>query len=325
VKIILYISTLLTIFLCSCKEGGGHAKPDEDAVLLQLEPPTEETDIASAEEEDELPAIMVKPNIIPEIPAPKAIAEEIVEPEKAEDENPFPSLAANHIPASSLSSEDYQNAKKRFNDVKTRATEPIKKALAEKGLYLGDPIFIRIIKDEEIAELFIKERTTGKFKLANTYKIAAMSGTLGPKKAEGDAQAPEGFYFVPERLLNPTSNFHLSFDIGYPNSYDLAHGYTGTFIMMHGSNVSIGCYAMTNPVIEEIYTICHAALTSGKQKFFRFHSFPFRMTDENLAIHYDSPHLDFWVNLLEGYQYFEEHRLPPNIDVVNKTYIFSSP
>ena len=190
--------------------------------------------------------------------------------------------------------------------------------------FILDPVFIRIIKDENIAELFIKDRSNSKYKLAQSYKIAKMSGTLGPKLKRDDHQAPEGFYYVPKRSLNPQSNFHLSFNIGYPNSFDQTYGRTGDFIMMHGNKVSVGCYAMTDAVMEEIYTICEAALSSGKQRYFRFHSFPFRMTDENMAKHTSNPNYPFWANLKEGFDHFERTMRPPNVSVRNKRYTFSS-
>ena len=123
-----------------------------------------------------------------------------------------------------------------------------------------------------------------------------MSGSLGPKLAEGDHQAPEGFYYVARSGMNPNSRYHLSFDIGYPNTFDRAHRRTGSLIMIHGNRVSIGCFAMTDVSIEEIYTLCAVALTKG-QKFFRVHSFPFRMTDERLQKEKENHHYAFWSQL----------------------------
>ena len=160
-----------------------------------------------------------------------------------------------------------------------------------------------------------------RYQLFRTYKVAAMSGELGPKQKEGDKQAPEGFYFVPASRMNPNSRFHLSFNLGYPNGYDRAHKRTGSALMVHGAKVSIGCFAMTDPKIEEIYTLCDAALRNG-QPYFRVHSFPFRMTDANMAQHKDSKWQEFWENLKAGYDWFEEKGVPPDVTVKDKRYVF---
>ena len=92
--------------------------------------------------------------------------------------------------------------------------------------------------------------------------------------------------------------------------------------MVHGSCVSIGCYAMTDTGIEEIFTLADAALRNG-QPFFRVHIFPFRMTDENMRKYVNSEWYSFWENLKEGYDFFEESgHNPPNVEVKNKRYVF---
>ncbi|WP_226895640.1 L,D-transpeptidase family protein [Luteolibacter marinus] len=200
-----------------------------------------------------------------------------------------------------------------------RVRPELERDLAAKGLHFGDPVFLRAFKEEGELELWIRRRDSGKYELFRTWKIAAQSGKLGPKLAEGDQQVPEGFYFVPPSGMKPDSVFHLAFNIGYPNTYDRHHGRTGTFIMIHGNRVSIGCLAMTDPKIEEIYTLCDAALKGG-QPFFRVHLFPFRMTSENLAR--ESEWHDFWMNLKEGYDHFERLRVPPDVQVENGRYRF---
>ena len=153
-------------------------------------------------------------------------------------------------------------------------------ALEADGLSLGAPIFLRIFKQENELEVWLENGSS--FELFRTYPICKYSGSLGPKLQQGDWQAPEGFYFVRPRQMNPSSRFHLSFNLGYPNAYDRAHGRTGDFLMVHGRCVSVGCYAMTDPVIDEIWTLADAAFRGG-QPFFRVHIFPFRMTPENMA------------------------------------------
>ncbi|MGV6802445.1 MAG: L,D-transpeptidase family protein [bacterium] len=159
----------------------------------------------------------------------------------------------------------------------------------------------------------------GPFDLLRVYPICAYSGTLGPKQKEGDRQAPEGFYTVTLSALNPHSRYHLSFNLGYPNQYDRAHGRTGSYLMVHGNCVSIGCYAMTDEGIEEIYKLVEASLNSGSKQV-SIHIFPFHMTPENLNKHSTSVWLDFWQNLQEGYDWFDRNRYPPRIAVVQKRY-----
>lgn len=197
----------------------------------------------------------------------------------------------------------------------------MEKDLQANGLQFGDPVFIRAFKQERDVELFVRNRETGKFDLFRTYPVQAASGILGPKYAEGDWQVPEGFYHVPPAEMNPNSQFHLSFNIGYPNEYDRAHGRTGSAIMIHGSDVSIGCLAMSDEKIEEIYTLCDAAHKGG-QKFFRVHIFPFRMTEERMGAESSNPNITFWQNLREGYDLFEKNHIPPSVAVSNDNYQF---
>lgn len=233
-------------------------------------------------------------------------------------------LGSSSVPSveTTLSKADYANGTKRAAEAASRIHTRLSAQLAEKNLALGAPVFLRIFKQSRELELWIESAPAGKFQLFKTYKIAAMSGELGPKLAEGDKQAPEGFYSVGKSRMNPQSRFHLAFNIGYPNSYDRAHSRTGSAIMVHGNQVSIGCYAMTDYFIEEIYTLCDAALDNG-QAYFRVHSFPFRLTEENLAAHKDHQWHSFWKNQLKaGYDHFEQNHRPPNVEVVNKRYTF---
>jgi murein L,D-transpeptidase YafK len=188
--------------------------------------------------------------------------------------------------------------------------------MKEKNMRKGAPVFIRAFKEERELEVFLQNKD-GAFE----HPIAAASGDLGPKIQEGDGQVPEGFYFSSQQSMKPDSAFHLAFNIGYPNAYDRAHGRTGSYIMVHGSNVSIGCLAMTDEKIEEIYGLCQAALDAG-QPFFRVHVFPFRMTEQRMQKAASSEHYDFWKNLKTGYDIFENTRVPPNTGVKNKQYTF---
>jgi murein L,D-transpeptidase YafK len=205
----------------------------------------------------------------------------------------------------------------------SRVRPNLEEQLASVSLEYGAPIFMRIFKEEMVLEVWLRRETS--FELFKTYPNCTYgSGGLGPKIRQGDGKAPEGFYFVTPSCLNPVSSFHLSFNLGYPNRYDRHHGRTGSALMVHGDCASIGCYAMTNRGIEEIYALAEAAFRSG-QSFFRVHIFPFKMNNENMQKHKGSDWYDFWSNLKEGYDFFEANGIiPPNVEACGDRYIFEN-
>lgn len=201
-----------------------------------------------------------------------------------------------------------------------RATTPsLERQLARQGLQLGQNISIRIFKETRELEVWV--RNSKSYKLFKTYRVCNYSGDLGPKLAEGDRQSPEGFYSVAANQLNPNSGYHLSFNLGFPNVYDRSHGRTGSYLMIHGSCSSVGCYAMTDKGIEEIYLLAEAALKHGQSSFL-VQAFPFRMTAENLQNHRGSKWFGFWQNLKQGYDHFEKELAPPIVKAVGKKYLF---
>lgn len=191
--------------------------------------------------------------------------------------------------------------------------------MQKMGVKLGDPVFIRIFKNEKQLEVWTQKGLS--YRLFKTYSICDHSGTLGPKIKEGDKQSPEGFYTVQVEQLNPYSDYHLSFNLGFPNEFDRSHNRTGSFLMVHGRCSSVGCFAMTDFRMEEIYTIVESAMIAGQLQV-PVHIFPFRMTWENMAAHNDSKWVPFWENLKQGYDYFEGHRSPPLVTVQDKRYQF---
>lgn len=199
----------------------------------------------------------------------------------------------------------------RLAHAKARVQVPLTAELKKQGLRLGAPAFVRIFKETKELELWLQTRGQ-KWQLFRSYPIAAMSGSLGPKVVEGDGQAPEGFYAVTPESLNPGSTFHLSFNVGYPNAYDRHHGRTGSFIMVHGNEVSIGCFAMTDPVIEEIYLVVEAALAGG-QAAVPVHAFPFRMTEAKMTQMAEHPATAFWQELQPAYTAFASTGKVPEV------------
>lgn len=191
--------------------------------------------------------------------------------------------------------------------------------LAMKGMKQDAPLFVRIFKQESELEIW-KAKDDGLFYHLKTYPICHWSGTLGPKVRQGDKQAPEGFYTVTPGQMNPSSHFHLAFNLGYPNDYDQANGRTGAHLMVHGKCKSAGCFAMTDTIIEEIYILAREAFEGGQQKF-QVHAFPFRMTEENLQRHRNSEWYGFWKTLKEGYDSFEQSQKPPPVAVCSRQYL----
>jgi hypothetical protein len=123
--------------------------------------------------------------------------------------------------------------------------------------------------------------------------------------------------------MNPNSQFHLAFNLGYPNAYDRANGRTGSALMVHGDCRSIGCYAMTDALIEEIYALAREAFRGGQTKF-HVHAFPFRMTKENMDRHRKSKWYGFWKTLKVGYDDFELTRKPPEVAVCSRQYLVNA-
>jgi murein L,D-transpeptidase YafK len=192
--------------------------------------------------------------------------------------------------------------------------------VAAKGMALGSPVMIRVFKSESELEVWMHKGE--RFELLAVYPICNWSGVLGPKLTEGDKQSPEGFYSIGARQLHRTGRWPRSLDIGFPNTFDRAHGRTGSYILVHGGCTSTGCYAMTDPVMEEIYALGEAALRQG-QWHIPVHVFPFRMTQANLAAHTGSEWSVFWASLKEAYDLFERTRRPPYVSVCNKQYVVS--
>ncbi len=191
--------------------------------------------------------------------------------------------------------------------------------LAAHGVALGVPIYIRIFKLESELELWVQK--DDRFVRLASYPICLWSGRLGPKLKEGDRQAPEGFYTVSAEQLNPNSRWQRSFNLGYPHAFDHAHGRTGSFLMVHGGCQSIGCYAMTDPVVDEIWRLVTAALENGQARF-AVHVFPFRMTERNLRLRRGYPWEGFWADLKRGYDLFEQAKQPPLVSVCKGRYMF---
>ena len=123
-------------------------------------------------------------------------------------------------------------------------------------------------KDRKVLEVWAADKK-GKFSFIREYPILAMSGYPGPKLQEGDMQVPEGIYRV--SYLNPNSMFHLSLKLNYPNFFDKrmarldGRENLGGDIMIHGGAQSIGCIAIGDEAIEDVFVlVAEAGLRNAK-------------------------------------------------------------
>ena len=124
--------------------------------------------------------------------------------------------------------------------------------------YPPEAITLLAMKEEKKLELWAKN-ADGINTFIRTYQIQKLSGHEGPKLKEGDRQVPEGLYKIIG--LNPNSSYHLSMKLNYPNDFDLKYANIdgrknpGTNIFIHGKSVSVGCLAMGDKTIEELFIL----------------------------------------------------------------------
>jgi murein L,D-transpeptidase YafK len=187
-----------------------------------------------------------------------------------------------------------------------------------RGLpYPGNGIYLRAFKREHQLEVWVQPVANAKYVLLKTYSICTISGRMGPKRAEGDEQTPEGFYIIDD--FNPRSGYHLSLHLNYPNAADrlrdAKHAALGGSIYIHGGCKTIGCLPITDQAIKEVYWL--ALESRASSQLIPVHIFPTRLTEEsmgqlNKAFKGDVQLMSFWGDLKRGYDYFEEKReLPP--------------
>jgi murein L,D-transpeptidase YafK len=199
--------------------------------------------------------------------------------------------------------------------------QKILQQMKAKGMNKNSPVMFRLFKDEHVVEVW-KQKTNGRFDMIANYNICAWSGTLGPKRKEGDRQAPEGYYPIKPSLLNPASQYFLAINTGYPNAYDRAHGRTGSNLMIHGACSSSGCYSITDDNVQELFSFARDAFAGGQSEIM-LEALPFRMTPEKMALYTKHKDFAFWQMLKEGYDYFELTKTPPKVGFCEKKYVFN--
>lgn len=205
----------------------------------------------------------------------------------------------------------------------TEKQETIRQNLAHFGLQENklNVLFVAF-KDLEALQLFAKNNSDERYKLIKTFPICKRSGILGPKKAEGDKQVPEGFYHI--NRFNPQSIFHLSLGLNYPNELDKSLGYTGSDIFIHGACETVGCLPMTDDLIKEIYLYALTAKNAGQENI-PVYIFPFEMTEDNInsnGTNVEPSTISFWKNLKEGYDQFYQNHHKLKFEIANSRYVF---
>jgi murein L,D-transpeptidase YafK len=211
----------------------------------------------------------------------------------------------------------FRNFQFSFNRVSqswARYNDTLRKSFEAKNIpYPARDIFFRFFKAHNEGEIWARANDTSQYTLVKKYRMCALSGSLGPKRWEGDRMVPEGFYFIDD--FNPKSDFYLSLLLNYPNYTDLVNGdkaRPGGDIYIHGGCVTVGCLPMTDPVIMEIYTLCLNAKLAG-QTYIPVHIYPIRFDRKGLDFlgrEYasDTTKQRFWVNLKKEYDYFEKNK-----------------
>ncbi|OFY87073.1 MAG: hypothetical protein A3F72_17850 [Bacteroidetes bacterium RIFCSPLOWO2_12_FULL_35_15] len=221
------------------------------------------------------------------------------------------------------SAQTFKATQQKASRVKTAYTEKwddLKAELIKRNFDATNfEICIRAFKHDKLVEIWLRSKNEKQFKLFKTYDICYYSGSLGPKRKQGDGQVPEGFYNV--AVFNPYSNYYLSLGVSYPNSSDKIIGKTnlGGDIMIHGNCVSIGCIPITDTYIKELYVLAVEARNGGQQTI-PISIFPAKMDEKgmnflNSEYGDNAALLSFWKSLKTGYDYFEINKQLPKITV----------
>lgn len=173
-------------------------------------------------------------------------------------------------------------------------------------------LLFRGYKAERELEVWASSRPGAPMVHVTSYEICAASGDLGPKRREGDRQVPEGFYTI--HYLWPDSAFYLSMKVGYPNTSDKILGgpMPGSDIMVHGGCASIGCLAMSDERIQELWVMAEPVQTKAGV---RIHVFPAK--NRNILAEHPrfEQHRVFWETIYQGHDLFEAQRRPPEVTV----------
>ncbi|HHH26986.1 MAG TPA: hypothetical protein ENK57_01370 [Polyangiaceae bacterium] len=212
-------------------------------------------------------------------------------------------------------SADYElGALARVAEARRTKLAVVEQLFEEAGLsYPPAELLLRGFKRERQLEVWATSTAGEPMRRVATYSICAASGVLGPKRQEGDGQVPEGYYRI--SYLWPKSAFYLAMKVGYPNVSDRRLGHPtmpGSDIMIHGGCASIGCLAMSDERIQEIYVM--ASEVQGRAPV-TVHLYPTRDRTWLAEQPAWQEHGAFWDNLYEGFDLFEASHRPPQVQV----------
>ena len=121
-------------------------------------------------------------------------------------------------------------------------------------------IALLAFKQERHMQLWARNENQS-WRYIHSYPLTAFSGRLGPKLKERDRQIPEGVYRL--TTLNPFSSMHLSMMINYPNNFDRLQASKdgrkrlGSNIFLHGKSMSVGCLAVGDKAIDQLFLLVH--------------------------------------------------------------------
>ncbi|MFZ1527510.1 MAG: L,D-transpeptidase family protein [Ferruginibacter sp.] len=212
----------------------------------------------------------------------------------------------------------------RTQDPLSRVEDSLQKQFEKQKLaWPPAAMYIRSFKYDRQLEVWVKNELHEAYKLFKTYKVCMQSGSMGPKRMEGDYQVPEGFYYINE--FNPNSVFHLSLGLNYPNASDRILSDSvrpGSAIYIHGNCVSTGCIPISDMPIEELYVLASNVRTQG-QEFIPVHVFPVRYSVKksldylNSSIENNDYLKAFNANIRQVFDFFEAKKQLPVI-MVNK-------
>ncbi len=230
------------------------------------------------------------------------------------------------ISSSVFSQGDFVNS--RISAVYKRTEDSLKAEFKRKNLaWPPTEMYVRSFKFDRQMEVWVKSSSASvnsPFVLLKTYKVCTQSGSMGPKRMEGDFQVPEGFYYINE--FNPNSSYHLALGLNYPNSSDRILSNSsrpGSNIYIHGNCVSTGCIPITDVPMEEVYILASIVKNSGRQEFIPVHVFPVKYNNKKSLEFLNNntssnPYLkEFSSSLKTVYDKFEQsHELP--VILINK-------
>lgn len=231
------------------------------------------------------------------------------------------------LPARAGSFAEQQRRHPRYRAAEASRAAAVERRFRDAGAAWPPRIYLRAFKLEGTLELWAAPARGDRWVPVQALPICAASGALGPKRQQGDAQVPEGFYTIDR--FNPRSAYHLSLGLDYPNAVDRARARPGRplggDIFIHGDCVTIGCLPLRDGPMEDIYLAAVAARDAGQARI-AAHVFPCRFgTDRCVAALEAAGRLRpddaaTWPALMPAHALFEDEGIPPAVRATPQGY-----